>query len=136
MSHVTCKDPDSEFQIRSLPALLKACERLGLELVKQKTFRTWKTDHGSLVGDYPVPEGYSEDEIGENAEYVTRVAGLTDEERTRSSAPYEIGWVPSRKHPGSYAYMYDFYNGGYGLEEKCGKGAESLLMHYRMECES
>jgi hypothetical protein len=29
-----------------------------LEMVKQKTYRTWATDHGRLVGDYPLPPIY------------------------------------------------------------------------------
>ena len=29
-----------------------------LQLVRQKTYRTWATDHGKLVGDYPLPGVY------------------------------------------------------------------------------
>ena len=136
MSHVAIYEPEKEeLQIRCLPALQKACQRLGLELVKQSHYRTWKDDHGSFVGDYPVPEGFNAEELGENAEYVARIAGLSDHERTQRNAPYEVGMVQSKKNPGSFVPAFDFYAGGNGLVEKCGDGAGKLLMHYRMECD-
>lgn len=43
--------------IEALALVVKAqCPEL--ELVRQKTYRTWITDHGSLVGDYPLPGLY------------------------------------------------------------------------------
>ena len=136
MSHVSLFESENEeLQVRCLPGLRNSCQRLGLELVKQKSYRTWKSDHGSFVGDYPVPEGYDVEDLGENAEYVIRVAGLSDDERVQKGAPYEVGVVESKKNPGSYAFMYDFYAGGNGLEEKCGDKAGKLMMHYRMECD-
>lgn len=43
--------------IEALALVVKA-QCPDLELVRQKTYRTWITDHGSLVGDYPLPGIY------------------------------------------------------------------------------
>lgn len=55
MSHV-----DSGFCITDIAALALTVKAQcpDLELVKQKTYRTWVDDHGSLVGDYPLPGIY------------------------------------------------------------------------------
>ena len=52
MSHV-----DSGFCVTDVAALAMTVKAQcpELELVKQKTYRTWIADRGSLVGDYPIP---------------------------------------------------------------------------------
>lgn len=55
MSHL-----ESGFCVTDIEALAltvkKQCPEL--QLVRQKSYRTWATDHGSLVGDYPLPGIY------------------------------------------------------------------------------
>jgi hypothetical protein len=55
MSHV-----DSGFCVTDIAALAMTVKEQcpDLELVKQKTYRTWIADHGRLVGDYPLPGIY------------------------------------------------------------------------------
>jgi hypothetical protein len=55
MSHV-----DSGFCITDIAALALVVQEQcpDLELVKQTTYRTWISDHGKLVGDYPLPGIY------------------------------------------------------------------------------
>jgi hypothetical protein len=55
MSHIA-----SGFCVTDIQALAMAVKSQcpDLELVRQKTYRTWITDHGRLVGDYPLPGLY------------------------------------------------------------------------------
>lgn len=55
MSHV-----DSGFCVTDIAALALTVKEQcpELELVKQKSYRTWIADHGRLVGDYPLPGIY------------------------------------------------------------------------------
>ena len=108
MSHVTNKEPeDCDEQITNITALHKAIMLLGGVFKEgQKTFRTWADDHhGSFVGDYPVPEGYTAEEL---------ISGIAAHaigfgEGKSGSDAYEIGVVPSRKFPGTFSLMYDFF---------------------------
>jgi len=54
MSHV---DTSAACRVTDLEALFLTLKEQcpELELVKQKTYRTWVDDHGGLVGDYPLP---------------------------------------------------------------------------------
>jgi hypothetical protein len=54
MSHV---DTSESCRVTDLEALYKTIKEQcpELELVKQKTYKTWIDDHGQLVGDYPLP---------------------------------------------------------------------------------
>lgn len=143
MSHVTQLSRD-DVPIRDIDQLRKALELMNqhlgtkLELVKQKDYRTWKADHNEkLVGDYPVPKGWKAADVGHNAEYVIRIAGLSDAERgayygaSRHGAPYEIGVVPSRTEEGRYDLMWDFYAGGYGIEKQVGSNCDRLFQGYQ-----
>jgi hypothetical protein len=56
MSHVAIID----LAIDDLDSLRRACSRLGLELVQQDTYRWF----GYSVGDYPLPEGFTKDNLG------------------------------------------------------------------------
>ena len=55
MSHL-----ESGFAVTDIESLAKTVKEQcpELELVRQKNYRTWATDHGSLVGDYPLPGIY------------------------------------------------------------------------------
>jgi hypothetical protein len=111
MSHVA----KIEVEINDLDALKAACHSLGLEFVNdQKTF-AW---YGRHVGDYPVPEGFTLEEMG-RCDHAIRVP----------NAQYEIGVVKRR---GKYTLLWDFYHAG-GLETVLGKGAGKLKQAYALE---
>jgi hypothetical protein len=131
MSHVIEQEPDNADQaIRDLFVLKKACERCGLEFREgQTTFHNWATDHGKLVGDWPLPEGRTSEDVGK----CTHAIGIPVNQQAGAGAyaNYEIGVVESQKFPGTYSLMYDFWGGT--LEGKVGKRCENLLMYYQVE---
>ena len=107
-------------EIRDLDALAIACERLGLEFVRgQTTYKWW----GISVGDHPLPEGYTADDLGKCL-HAIRVKGDTQ--------AYEIGVVLNRDGSGSYGLIWDFFSGGYGLEEKVGAECNRLVSEYQV----
>jgi hypothetical protein len=143
MSHL-----ESGFCVTDIEALAltvkKQCPEL--QLVRQKSYRTWATDHGSLVGDYPLPgiyqvklmaalkkQGYdvhaaakaqgvelkqlSKDVVGKDAEFVIKYK----DGKGRKDA-YEIGLVPHPVNKGEYLMMTDFYAQGNGLLTSPGVG--------------
>ena len=132
MSHVV-KNVNEKGKILSIAALELACVSLIvdgksglLELVQTEKgkgkYRTWKSDHGKLVGDWDVPTGMTAADVGENADYVIRV---TEEGRRYLkskgySNPYEVGvvWEESEQ---CYRLVYDFFANAQGLELIIGK---------------
>jgi hypothetical protein len=111
MSHVATID----IEIKDLPALEQACKRLGLELVRdQKSYR-W---YGSHVGDYPVPEGFTVEDLGK-CDHAIRVPG--------NEEAYEIGVVRRRDGKAGYTLLYDFYAGGRGMTKFVGDAQCSKL---------
>ena len=121
MSHVATID----IEIRDLDALDAACQRIGLQLVRdQKTYR-WFGEH---VGDYPVPQGFTVDDLGK-CEHALRMPGdfssMADD-----CKPYEIGVVRRRDGRPGYTLMWDFFGGGNGLEGVVGKNCTKLKQSY------
>lgn len=140
MSHIT--GIDNTVIISDLKALKLAIQTFcpTMEFVEgQRHYRTWKDDHnGRLVGDWPLPAGWTAAMVGENAAHIVRIKDqhLT-KGRTSRSAPYEIGVVPvtvKRAADGKvleakpdakgteYILMADWYNSGYGLLSQPGIG--------------
>lgn len=114
MSHVATVD----VHITDLDALKAACQQIGLEFREgQQTFR-W---YGRHVGDYPLPEGFTQQDMG-RCEHALRLPGNTQ--------AYEVGIVPRRDGKPGYLLMYDFWRGGFGLEAAIGKEAKTLKQHY------
>lgn len=104
MSHVA----EMEVQISDLDALDEACKELGLELrLNQKTFK-W---YGTHVGDYPLPKGFSKEEMGK-CDHAIAIPG--------NSHAYEIGVVKRRDGQEGYALLFDFFAGGRGMSQKVG----------------
>jgi hypothetical protein len=111
MSHIA----RIELEITDLDALKAACRRLGLQFMQnQRTYR-WYGEH---VGDYPMPEGLTADDLG-HCDHAIRVPG----------ASYEVGVVNRNR---KYMLLWDFYQSG-GLEEALGKGARRLKQAYAVE---
>jgi hypothetical protein len=111
MSHVA----KIELEIKDLDTLKGACERLGLEFMRNQKTYAW---YGTNVGDYPLPDGVSVEDLGK-CDHAIRVPGAT----------YEIGIV-SREN--KYILLWDFYRAG-GLEQVLGKNAGKLKQAYAIE---
>jgi hypothetical protein len=103
MSHVVSQTLD----LKDLDCLRAACEELGLEIRAKKNYR-W---YGRSVGDYPIPEGFTVDELGK-CEFAIGIKGDTQ--------AYEIGAV---KKGGQWRLIYDFWGPGQALAKQKGKGA-------------
>lgn len=117
MSHVA----KIEMEIKDLGCLAKAAEHLGLVFMQdQKTYKWW----GHSVGDYPLPQGFTENELGK-CEHALRV-------RDNHQA-YEVGVVLRRDGKQGYTLLWDFYGGGYGLQEKIGKDGSKLKQEYAVQ---
>lgn len=135
MSHVVSLD----LEIHDLAALEAACKRIGLELRRnQKTYRWW----GRSAGDYPLPQGFTADELG-SCEHAIGIPN--DTETHRCYAPgasigvgmipgaYEVGVVRRRDGRPGWTMLWDFYDGGYGLEAVVGENCSKLKQAYGVE---
>lgn len=152
MSHVAAKKTrPGEPQIVDLRAVRMAAEALGLLCEERREYRTWVTDHGEPYGDYPVPQGVKPEDVGRNAVLVLAIPPEKAAAMARNNCgvmPYELAIAPDPNNPGAYVPMYDFFNGGQGLDEYIGAPAgvdpvtgdieqlaPKLMMHYRMACD-
>jgi hypothetical protein len=117
MSHVAT----IEIEIRDLDALDAAARSLGLELVRGQTTYKW---YGRHVGDYPLPAGFTREDLG-RCDHAIRVPG--------NNQAYEIGVVKRRDGRPGYVLLWDFWRGGYGLVEKVGENANRLKQAYAIE---
>lgn len=116
MSHIS----KFELDVTNLDALDSACSKLGIELVRdQKTYK-W---YGTRVGNDPLPDGLTIADLGK-CDHAIRVPG--------KSNAYEVGVVKNKTRPG-YSLMWDYWMGGYGLEEKVGKNGDLLKQQYQVE---
>lgn len=114
MSHVVVVD----IEIKDLEMLKKACEDLGLVFKENKKTYKW---YGRSVGDYKLPDGFTASELGK-CEHALSIKN--------NDSAYEIGVVKSKKNSESYSLLWDFWNGGYGLEKVVGKDCHKLINSY------
>jgi hypothetical protein len=120
MSHVATV----QLEVKDLDALAKACQRLGLELRRgQKTYKWF----GKHVGDYPLPAGFAIEDLGQ-CEHAIAIAG-----DPADSEAYEVGVVKRRDGKGGYSLLWDFFGGGFGLQEKVGENCNALRQAYSIE---
>ena len=110
MSHVT----QYEFDLDDMDALKAACEEIGAEVRPKKTYKWW----GHHVGDYPMPEGFTEADLGK-CDFAIGVKGDPN--------AYEVGVV---KKGDKTHLLYDFYAGGKGLMKVVGKDLGLLKPAY------
>ena len=111
MSHITKID----IEVSDLAALKAACRRLGFVFAEGRKTYKW---YGRLVGDAPIPEGLSIDDLG-RCDHAICIPG----------AEYEIG---VRAERGGYRLLWDSWVAG-GLEQKIGKDAGLLKQAYGIE---
>ena len=120
MSHVATVD----VEVKDLDALAEAARAVGLELIRGQTTYRW---YGRHVGDYPLPAGYAKKDLG-MCEHALRIPDGPD----KHARAYEIGVVRRRDGKPGYALMWDFYSGGFGLEERVGKDCQNLRREYAL----
>lgn len=111
MSHITKID----IEVSDLTALKAACHRLGFTFVEGKKTYEW---YGRFVGDAPLPEGMSIDDLG-RCNHAIGVPG----------ARYEIG---VRAEKGGFRLLWDRWEAG-GLLPRIGKDAGLLKQAYGIE---
>lgn len=116
MSHVTAV----ALEVKDLDCLKAAAKAIGMELVEKKTFK-W---YGTHVGDYPLPVGFTKEDMGK-CEYALRIPG--------KPGAYEVGVCKARGDKPGYSLLWDFWGGGYGLQEQIGKQGEKLKQSYAVQ---
>lgn len=119
MSHVTAV----KVQIKDLAALKAACKAIGLEFREgQRTYK-W---YGRWMNDYSAQDAAFQQGIDPKTygtcDHAIAVPG--------NKQAYEIGVVNRGDH---HAMVWDFWNGGLGLEAAVGHGAERLIEAYTTE---
>ena len=113
MSHVS----KIEVEITNLETLKKACKNLGLEFKDNQKTYAW---YGKHIGDYPLPEGFTVDDVGK-----------CDHAISVPNAEYELGVVKNKNKAG-YSLLWDFWRGG-SLEERLGRNAWKLVQEYTIQ---
>ena len=112
MSHIT----RIEISVKDLQALKQACKDLGLEFVDGQTHYRW---FSRFMGDTELPQGMKESDLGK-CHHAIRIPN--------DSTAYELG--VRKQKDGSYQLVYDYWQGGFGLENVIGKGAQKLVQSY------
>lgn len=110
MSHVATID----LHITDLGALEQAAKRLGFELMHGQTTYKWFGQH---VGDYPLPAGFTVDDLGK-CEHALR----------HPNAEYEIGVIRRRDGKPGYSLIWDFFDDS--LARVAGKDCCNVKQQY------
>lgn len=143
MSHVATID----IEITNIGDLMEACKDLGLEFVAGQQTYNW---YGSHLGDYPLPPGFEEHDLGrcEHAIKLSDAAAMRSIDTRREEflekcraqnfvppaetlaivcqRPYEIGVARRRDGKPGWTLLWDFFNGGYGLQDAIGENGGKL----------
>lgn len=114
MSHVET----IKVEINDLECLKKAVENIGLKWNQDKKTYKW---FGRHVGDYPIPEGFTKDDMGK-CDHAISIPG--------NKNAYEVGVVEKN---GKIHLLWDFFNKGYGLQDAIGKDGVNLSNMYTTE---
>lgn len=113
MSHVAA----IQIELKDLDAIKAAVKRLGgVWKQGQKTY-AW---YGRHVGDYPLPEGFTKNQLGK-----------CDHAFGFDGAKYEVGVI--RKNDGMYTILWDFYSPGGLLPHMGGDTADKFRQAYALE---
>lgn len=110
MSHVTTL----KIEILDLQSLRDACKAAGLQFKEGQQTYKW---FGRHVGDYPLPKGFTQKDLGK----CNHAIGISKKDA------YEIGVC---EKDGKITLLWDFWQGGYGLEEVAGKDCNKLVNAY------
>ena len=120
MSHIT----DARVRVRDLDALEQACDRLGLELQRdKKTYAWW----GRFVGDSRTYGNHTPDKMGK-CDHAIRIKG--DRAQNGPNGPWEIGVVRSEDGQAYELYYDQFGAAGQRLTDRIGISANNLRREY------
>jgi len=114
VSHVT----KIKLKFESLESLKNSCPALGLQFNENKQDFNW---YGRHVGDYPLPEGFGASDMGK-CDHSMSVVGKPN--------AYEIGVCKARDGSDNWELLFDFWQGGHGLQEVIGEGGILLQEEY------
>lgn len=115
MSHIATVD----IQLRDLDAIKAAAARLGLVFCEGQASYRW---YGHRVGDSPLPEGLTEDELGYCEHAIT----------SPTDTGYEIGIV-RRKDGQGYQLAFDTWGPGQWITERLGEDMGAFKQAYGVE---
>ena len=113
MSHIT----KIKIQVKSLEALKSAAARCGLVFREHQKTHKW---YGQFVGDY------ASDVAIEQMGRCDHALGIPCNYQA-----YEVGVC--MQADGSYTLQWDFWQGGYGLQDCIGKDGAKLIAEYGLE---
>lgn len=113
---LNCHVVQVDIEIKSLEALDEACHRLGLIFKRGQTTYKW---FGQYLGDSPLPQGLTPEDLGK----CDHAISLPNNDRA-----YEVG--VRRNAEGTYSLLWDFWAGGYGLQEVVGHNCHRLQQAY------
>lgn len=114
MSHVdNISTNGEEFDLEVIQEL---CRRMGWTFVEGKKTYAW---YGYSVGDYPIPEGFTEADLGK-CDHAIQIPGCS----------YEVGLVQGVD--GGYNVIADFWREG-GLDQVLGKHGELFQRDYNWQ---
>jgi hypothetical protein len=117
MSHVAMQETKpGEPMFADMEALHLAAVMCGGRIVERNTYH-WYNRH---VGDYPVPKGVKVEQLGKNAKYVFEILPEKYKELGITGKPYDLGLIEDPANPGCLVPIYDFYDGGMGLDNAIG----------------
>lgn len=117
MSHITVQaTAPGQPMFSDLRALEAACKILGLNIEVRSKYKWYER----YAGDYPLPPGTKIEELGNNAKFVLTLNEENRKKYCQGRTPYEIGVIEDPNNPGCYVPMYDFFNGGFGLDDVVG----------------
>lgn len=105
--------------ITDLDALARAASACGLTFMRDQKKYRW---YGRSVGDYPIPPGITKDMLGK-CDHALSIAG--------NDRAYEIGVV--KMPDGTFSLLWDFWNGGFGLQDLVGQDAGRLTGEYNLQ---
>ncbi len=126
MSHVA----SIELNVVDLDCLEKACADLGLVFKRNQQSYEW---FGESVGDYPLPDGFKASDLGKCEHAIgfpDGTVGRYPNGKECVEKPYELGVVKRRDGKPGYTLLWDFFMGGYGLQDKIGENAGKLKQQY------
>lgn len=117
MSHVA----SIEFAITDMEAFKRAIAAMpGLQFQPNQTTYRW---YGQHVGDYPLPKGFTEKDLGK-CEHAVRLEG--------APGAYEIGVARNPSGPG-HRLLLDFWGPGQAVADVVGEQCEKLIQGYQEE---
>lgn len=112
MSHVT----SIQAEIKDIDAVKALCKEMGWTFKEnQRTYKWW----GMSVGDYPLPQGQKESDLG-RCDHAIGIPGTT----------WEIG-LRRNAQTGNYSLCYDFFGSqGQPLQAAIGEKGQKFMQLY------